>query len=219
MKAVSVLVALLLFVTSSFAQDWSTLIPVVSKHVGRVEIQKSGALGICSAVVFEIDANGFAHALTAAHCVDRTPTERIDVTVNGRSAVTIHSNNILDLAILRFRARGEVPIQLAKASPEKGVPVAVIGYAFGVEDVVSQFGHIAQRFNRETKTLWMDVVLIFGDSGGPLVDYQGHLVGIDSRIYSGGPNGQMAHIGAAVPVEQIADFIDDFRDKQPKEKK
>jgi S1-C subfamily serine protease len=219
MKAVFVLVTLLLFVAPVSAQDWSALIPVISRHVGRVEIQKGGATGVCSSVVFEIDKHGFAHAMTAAHCVDRTPTERIDVTVNGRNAVTIHSNNILDLAILRFRAKDEVPIQLARVSPVQGAHVAIVGFAFGVEELVAQFGYVAQTLNRETKALWINADLIFGDSGGPLIDYAGKLIGINSRIYTGGPNGQMAHIGAAVPIEQIADFIDDFRDIQANREK
>jgi S1-C subfamily serine protease len=219
MKVPSLLAATLLLASFALAQDWSPLIPIISKHVGRVEIQKGGQSGVCSSVVFEVDKEGFAHAMTAAHCVDRQPTERIDVTVNGRNAVPIHSNAILDLAILRFRARGEVPIQLATTSPVQGSHVAIVGFAFGVEELVAQFGYVAQSYNRETKALWINADLIFGDSGGPLIDHTGKLIGINSRIYTGGPNGQMAHIGAAVPVESIADFIDDFRDKQPKDKK
>jgi S1-C subfamily serine protease len=219
MKVPVLFATTLLIASFALAQDWSPLIPVISKHVGRVEIQKGGQTGICSSVVFEIGKDGFAHALTAAHCVNREPTERIDVTVNGRNAVPIHSNNILDLAILRFRAKDEVPIPLAPASPVQGSHVAIVGFAFGVEDLVTQFGYVAQTLNHETKAIWINADLIFGDSGGPLVNHLGQLVGINSRIYTGGPNGQMAHIGAAVPVEQIADFIEDFRDHQRKDKK
>lgn len=213
MRMLCVWIALLIAVPAS-AQEWQTVVPAAAVHLGRVEIQKAGDTGVCSSVVFEIDKDGFAHALTAAHCVDRQPNERIDVTVNGRNAVAIHSNSILDLAILRFRARGETPIAMATVSPKAGAQVAVIGYAFGVEELVHQFGYIAQQFNRESKSMWINIDLIFGDSGGPLVDMQGRLIGINSRIYSGGLTGQMAHIGAAVPIEALLDFIDDFRDKQ-----
>lgn len=191
--------------------DWVSLVPTVAKSVPRVEIQRGGDSGVCSAVVFDVDRYGYAHALTAGHCVQRaSESERIDLTVNGRTAVTLHSNSILDLAILKFRAKDDVAIVLAPDLPAAGTEVAIVGYAFGVEEIVAQFGHIAQKYNRETKTTWVNADLIFGDSGGSLVDAQGRLVGINSRIYSGGMLGQMAHMGAVVTVDQIRDYIDNF---------
>jgi S1-C subfamily serine protease len=190
---------------------WADLVPTVQKSVPRVEIAKASGQGVCSAVVVEIDKDGFAIAVSAAHCYERQPTERMDVTANGRNAVVVHTNNILDLAIIRFRAREELPITLAPKSPQTGERVAAVGYGFGIEELAFQYGHVSQRTNRETKSIWLDLVALFGDSGGGIVDAEGRLVGITSRIYSGGMMGQMAHITAAVPIEQVADFLDDFR--------
>lgn len=188
--------------------DWPTLVPSVTKSVPRVEIAKNGTQGVCSAVVFLVDADGFAHALTAGHCVQKTSeSERIDLTVNGRTAVATHSNGILDLAVLKFRAKDDVPITLAPDMPAAGSEVAIVGYAFGVEEIVTQYGRIAQKFNRESKTTWINADIIFGDSGGAAVDDQGRLVGINSRIYFNGP----AHIGAVVTVDQISDYLDAYR--------
>jgi len=188
--------------------DWAALVPSIVKSVPRVEIAKGGQTGVCSAVVFLVDADGFAHALTAGHCVQKqNDSERIDLTVNGRTAVVTHSNQILDLAILKYRAKDDQPIQLAPDMPKAGSQVAVLGYAFGVEELVTQYGFIAQSFNRESKTTWINADLIFGDSGGPAVDAQGRLVGINSRIYYNGP----AHIAAVVTVDALADYLDAYR--------
>lgn len=186
---------------------WADLVPQVNKSVPRVEIQKSGTAGVCSAVVFLVDGDGFAHALTAGHCVQKSSeTERIDLTVNGRTAVVTASNSILDLAVLKFRRRDETPILLAASVPKAGTQVAVVGYAFGVEELVTQFGYIAQSYNRESKTTWINADLIFGDSGGPALDHEGKLVGINSRIYYQGP----AHIAAVVTVDALRDYLDAY---------
>jgi serine protease DegQ len=168
-------------------------------------------------VVFEI-VDGKASALTAAHCVEHQPTDQFDLTVNDKHAEVQVTNRILDLAIITFRARGESTILLATAAPAKGAEVAILGYAFGVEEIVAQFGRVAQPYNKETKALWINADLIFGDSGGALIDADGRLVGINSRIFTGGPFGQMAHIGGAVPLNAIEDFIDHYR-KTKKDRK
>ena len=200
--------------------DWVALVPTVSKHVPRIEISKGGETGVCSAVVFEVDKDGYGHALTAAHCVERaSDTERIDITVNGRNGVTVARNNILDLAILKFRARSETAITIASTGPLAGAEVAAIGYGFGIEEFAVQFGHIAQPLNRETKAMWVDLTALMGDSGGPIVNAQGELIGITSRIYAGGMLSQMAHITAAVPLDSLRDFIDSYQAERAKERK
>ena len=192
--------------------DWVALMPQAAAHVPRVEIQKGGEKSLCSAVVFDIDKDGFASALTAAHCVEHQPNEKIDITVNGRNAVALHSNALLDLAIVRFRAKHETAIQVAQDEPKAGTEVAILGYAFGVEEIAAQFGHISQAVNRESKTTWVNVDLIFGDSGGALIDSEDRLVGINSRIYTGGMLGQSSHMGAVVTVTQIRDYLDAYAD-------
>ena len=199
--------------------DWMTLFPTLEAHIPRVEIQTGDSKGICSSVVFDVDAEGMASALTAGHCVEHEPTSKFDLTLNDRHATVVAVNRLLDLAIVRFRAHKEKAIVMASESPLTGAEVAIVGYAFGVEELVAQFGRVAQTRNRETKAMWINVDLIFGDSGGPVIDGDGRLVGISSRIYSGGQSGQMAHLGAAVRIEAIRDFVDDYKDRLKKEKK
>jgi S1-C subfamily serine protease len=174
--------------------------------------------GACSGVVVLID-DGWAYALTAAHCVTHEPTEHFDLTANDRHATAVDFNTILDLAIIKFRAHKEQAIVIAPSMPPAGTDITVIGYAFGVEDLVLQFGKIAQSYNRETKSVWFDVSTIFGDSGGAVVDDQGRLLAITSKIYNGGLYGQSAHISAAVPLDAVRDFMEDFLNKLKKENK
>lgn len=201
------------FTVMAAAQDLSTAVKGLDASIQRVTLQTKQGGGTCSCVVFDITPDGRAHALTAAHCVDH---EDINITVSGRSARSMISNRILDLAIVQFRpASGTQTIVLAPTTPPAGSATIAAGYAFGVEEIVYQFGHIAQPYNRETKSLWLNMDIIFGDSGGAILDSQGRLVGVTSAIFSNGP----AHIGIAVPIESVHDFIEEYRDQLKKEQK
>lgn len=194
------------------AADWVALIPQVDQSIAKVEIDKAGRKGICTAVPFNREADGMMAAFTAAHCVDHQPSERIDLTVSDRTAYVVDYNKIIDIAIVRYRPRsGEVPIPIAKELPKPGEEVMIVGYPFGVERVGRQFGHVSQH-NKETKTTWLDVNLIFGDSGGAAVNAAGELVGVNSAIVSEGP----AHVGMVVTVEQLQDYVDYYRSRYVK---
>lgn len=207
-----------LLLALSLTADWTTIVPAVSASVPRLEMKHGESHGSCSGAVVLVE-DGWAYALTAAHCVNHEPTERFDLTVNDRHATAVDFNTILDLAIVKFRAHHEQAVGLAATAPKLGADVAVVGYAFGVAELVVQFGHVAQVFNKESKAIWLDAMTIFGDSGGLVMDADGHLVAITSRIYSGGLVGQSAHISAAVPLDAVKDFLDDFRERLKKEKK
>ncbi len=207
----TVLLALALLTPSA---DWTA----IGKAIPRLVLHTGDTTGTCSSVVVLLE-DGWAYALTAAHCVAHAPTDRVDLTANDRHATVEKVNTILDLAIVKFRAHQEPAIVLAPAMPPAGAEVTVIGYAFGVEDLVLQFGRIAQSYNRETKRVWFDVATIFGDSGGAVVDDQGRLLAITSAIVNGGLSGQSAHLSAAVPIAAVKDFLDDFTQTLKKEKK
>src|SRR5688572_2886127 len=105
---------------------WIAVLPQAEKSVSRVEIQKADKTYVCTAVVLRVE-DGYALAASAAHCYDRQPTERVDITVDGRNAVVVASNSILDLALVRFRARSEPAIPMAPTSPPRGSMVAILG--------------------------------------------------------------------------------------------
>ncbi len=192
------------------APDWTPLAGQLHRSVFRVVMQNAQGAGVCSAVVFDLTPDGRAHAITAAHCVTTEPSQRLDVTVDGRTARTMVSNSILDLAVVQFRPNGLTQtVLLAPVTPPPGTPTMAAGYAFGVEEIVYQFGYVAQTRNKDTKALWLNMDIIFGDSGGGIFDAEGRLVGVTSFVFSRGP----AHIGGAVSVEDVRAFLDDYRDR------
>jgi S1-C subfamily serine protease len=182
--------------------DWVPVVKAVEKGVPRIEIAVGDVEGICSGVVINKDS-GFV--LTAAHCVEgENPALTVAITVNDRHAEIARVNRKLDLAVVRTSLRpGDTEVAIAEKSPPAGEEVAVIGYAFGVAKLTAQFGRVAQSYNDETKTIWLDASVIPGNSGGAIIDAAGRLVGLTSRIYYSGPSS----MGAAIPVEQIEDFV------------
>lgn len=109
-----------------------------------------------------------------------------------------------DLAVLRVEARGLQPITFADpASVQIGDIVLAVGDPFGVgqtvtQGIVSATGRNRVGINTFENFIQTDAAINPGNSGGALVDTSGHLVGINTAIYSrsGGSQG----IGFAIPV-------------------
>lgn len=201
MTGVPAVLMAMVIITATVTTDWALVIRPALQQVPRLEILADGAEkpGICSGVVLNTAA-GFL--LTAAHCVTGDP-DKLSVTVNGRHAEIARVNRLLDLAVIRFTVKGEQAMTLAPETPPIGTEVAVIGYGFGIDKLAVQFGHVAQSLNAETKTLWLNAEVLGGNSGGAVIDNQGRLIGMTSRVYYT----TASSMGAAIPVEQIADFV------------
>ena len=109
-----------------------------------------------------------------------------------------------DLAVLRIEAKGLQPITFADpASVQIGDIVLAVGDPFGVgqtvtQGIVSATGRNRLGINTFENFIQTDAAINPGNSGGALVDASGHLVGINTAIYSrsGGSQG----IGFAIPV-------------------
>jgi S1-C subfamily serine protease len=198
-------VLLVVLQAPTFAQpDWATIIQPAFKQVVRLEISIDGAEpGRCSGVVVDRDAG---HVVTAAHCVDRKPTESIAITANGRHAEVVKINSLLDLAVLRTKLKDDAAITLAAVTPPPGTPIAIIGFAYGDPDVMAQFGYVSQTKNNLTKLVLLNADVIGGDSGGAAIDAQGRLVAINSQVYPWYSSG----LAGSVSIEQIREFAEDF---------
>jgi S1-C subfamily serine protease len=85
--------------------DWAAIIKPAAKQVPRLEILAAGATspGICSGVV--INKSG-GYVLTAAHCLG-DEHRNTSITVNGRHALIVRSNRLLDLAVVRTELKDE----------------------------------------------------------------------------------------------------------------
>lgn len=186
------MIALLLLL----ALGWPDVLPTVEPAVQRLTMaNKDNEGGTCSAVIFKA-----GYALTAAHCVDGD----YDFVIGGRAASVERSNRILDLAVVKFLSRTtDGSVVLALKTPSKGTEIAALGFAFGKKDLHSQFGYIANEKDEDGYVV-LNMDIIFGDSGGIIFDKKGRLIGITSAIQNQGP----AHLGLAIPVETVREFIE-----------
>ncbi len=143
--------------------------------------------------------------LTNHHVVEAA--DEIEVALaDGRTlpANVVGTDPETDLAVIRVDAR-DLPAITFGRSDQLGVGdvVLAIGNPFGVgqtvtQGIVSALGRNHLGINTFENFIQTDASINPGNSGGALVDIDGHLVGVNSAIYSrtGSSNG----IGFAIPV-------------------
>lgn len=165
---------------------------------------------------FIIDKNGIV--VTNNHVVDKA--EKISVVLSDGSeyeAELVGTDPKTDIAVLRVEAERDLPTVPWGNSDEAEVGDwgVAIGNPFGFGGTVTA-GIISAR-GRSINAgpyddfLQIDASINRGNSGGPLFDQTGHVIGVNTAIYS--PSGVNAGIGFAIPSNQaqriVADLLDD----------
>jgi len=145
------------------------------------------------------------YILTNNHVIEEA--DQIEVVLNdGRksSAQVIGTDPETDLAILKVDL-AELPVITLGNSDElqTGDPVLAIGNPFGVgqtvtSGIVSALGRTQLGINTFENFIQTDAAINPGNSGGALVDTHGHLMGINTAIYS--RSGGSMGIGFAIPT-------------------
>ena len=146
------------------------------------------------------------YILTNFHVIDGA--DEIEVAHDdGRKykARVVGSDPESDLAVLRIPADHKLPVITFGSSDtlRVGDVVLAIGNPFGVgqtvtSGIVSALGRSHLGINTFENFIQTDAAINPGNSGGALVDYNGHLVGINTAIYS--QSGGSMGIGFAIPV-------------------
>ncbi|MEW6291983.1 MAG: Do family serine endopeptidase [Pseudomonadota bacterium] len=164
------------------------------------DTQRQSGLG--SGVV--VSADGLV--LTNNHVVESA--DEIEIAFHdGRKAKAklVGSDPESDLAVLRIAdSQPLTPITFAQAESLRiGDVVLAIGNPFGVgqtvtSGIVSALGRTHLGINTFENFIQTDAAINPGNSGGALVDSNGHLVGINTAIYS--QSGGSMGIGFAIPV-------------------
>ena len=169
--------------------------------------QRNSGLG--SGVI--VSPNGYI--LTNFHVIEAA--DDIQVSLNdGKTykAKVIGSDPESDLAILQIKAE-KLPAITFGQMENLGVGdvVLAIGNPFGVGQtvtmgIVSALGRSHLGINTFENFIQTDAAINPGNSGGALVDTNGHLVGINTAIYSrtGGSHG----IGFAIPVSSVRNIME-----------
>jgi Do/DeqQ family serine protease len=145
------------------------------------------------------------YILTNNHVIEEA--DQIEVVLNdGRrsAAQVIGTDPETDLAILKVGLT-ELPVITLGNSDllQIGDPVLAIGNPFGVgqtvtSGIVSALGRTQLGINTFENFIQTDAAINPGNSGGALVDTQGHLMGINTAIYS--RSGGSMGIGFAIPT-------------------
>ena len=186
---------------SPFAND-----PFFSHFFGQGQFQsrprESQSLG--SGVI--VEAGGVI--LTNRHVIEGATDVRIALSDGREFAVDVVIEDAqTDLAVLRVRVPGDVKfpaITFANSdSLEVGDLVLAIGNPFGVgqtvtSGIVSALARTGVERSDYEFFIQTDAAINPGNSGGALVDMNGHLVGINTAIYS--QSGGSVGIGFAIPA-------------------
>ena len=173
--------------------------PALGQFFGNREPNQQG---IGSGVIVSPDGI----LLTNNHVVEQAGD--IDVRLaDGRElrAEVVGTDPETDLAVLRIQARRLPAITLGRSQELRvGDVLLAIGNPFNVGQtvtagIVSALGRNGLGLSTFESFIQTDAAINPGNSGGALVDVRGHLVGINTAIYSrnGGSNG----IGFAIPTE------------------
>lgn len=175
----------------------------------RPEGQPRRNSGLGSGVI--VSPNGYI--LTNFHVIERA--DDIQVSLNdGKTykAKVIGSDPESDLAILQIKADKLPAITFGQMdSLRVGDVVLAIGNPFGVGQtvtmgIVSALGRSHLGINTFENFIQTDAAINPGNSGGALVDSQGHLVGINTAIYS--RSGGSLGIGFAIPVSSARSIME-----------
>jgi serine protease Do len=159
---------------------------------------------------FVIDENGYI--VTNHHVI--SDADKIVVTFqNGEklNAKLIGQDAKTDLALIKVEAAHKLPFVTFGDSDKARIGdwVLAIGNPFGLggtatAGIVSARGRDIQNGPYDDY-LQIDAPINPGNSGGPVFDVTGHVIGINTAIYS--PNGGNIGIGFAIPSDQAASVI------------
>ncbi|QJR16366.1 trypsin-like peptidase domain-containing protein [Usitatibacter palustris] len=176
--------------------------PVFQRFFGeRFQVPPETQLSLGSGVI----VSGDGYILTNDHVVEGVTD--IQVTLHdGRTvpAKVVGLDPDTDLAVVRVTAQGLTPITFGQSDQTRvGDVVLAIGDPFSVGQtvtmgIVSAVGREIGSANPFGSFIQTDAAINPGNSGGALVDVSGHLIGINTLIFS--RSGGYQGIGFAIPV-------------------
>ena len=145
------------------------------------------------------------HILTNNHVIEEADDIEVVLTDGRRTAAkVIGTDPDTDLALLKI-SLDKLPVIVLGQSEQLqvGDVVLAIGNPFGVgqtvtSGIVSALGRNQLGINTFENFIQTDAAINPGNSGGALVDVNGHLMGINTAIYS--RSGGSMGIGFAIPV-------------------
>jgi len=183
---------------------------IVDYFAGRLHDVPAG-----SGSGFVWDRDG--HVVTNFHVIAEAQT--LTVTMHDQKtyqASVVGAEPRKDIAVLHIDAPAEalvpVPHYTGRFDVQVGEKVIAIGNPFGLDQtlttgVVSALGRQVEGIGGVTirQMIQTDAAINPGNSGGPLLDSSGHLIGMNTMIFS--RSGASAGIGFAVPAQTISRVV------------
>jgi serine protease Do len=152
---------------------------------------------------FVIDPRGYI--VTNNHVVDHADKVTVIFQDGGRHpAKVVGRDEKTDLALLKIKSNGHLPyVDWGNSNDVRvGDWVVAVGNPFGLggtvtAGIVSAIGRNISNEGPYDDFLQVDAPINRGNSGGPTFDLSGHVIGINTAIYS--PSGGSVGIGFAIP--------------------
>ena len=160
---------------------------------------------------FIIESNGLI--LTNAHVVEGATTIYVTLTDKREfKAKLLGMDKRTDVAVVKIDTRDLPKLPLGDSSRVRvGEWVLAIGSPFGLENTVT--AGIVSAKSRDTGDylpfIQTDVAVNPGNSGGPLLNTAGHVIGINSQIFS--RSGGYMGISFAIPIDEAMRVADQLR--------
>ena len=164
---------------------------------------------------FFITADGYA--VTNNHVVDKAKSLEVK-TDDGKTydAKVIGADPRTDIALIKVDGRNDFPyVKLAEAAPRIGDWVVAVGNPFGLGGTVTA-GIVSAR-GRDIGSgpyddfIQIDAPVNKGNSGGPTFDMEGHVIGVNTAIFS--PSGGSVGIAFDIPSETVKTVVAQLKDK------
>ena len=177
----------------------------------REQVQEQPFQGLGSGVIIDAD-NGYV--VTNNHVID-SATEILVTLKDGRQfdATVVGTDKRSDIALLKIKDGEDLTeIPIGKSSALRvGDFVVAIGNPFGLgqtvtSGIVSALDRSGLGIEEVENFIQTDAAINPGNSGGALVDTRGHLIGINTAIYS--RSGGSMGIGFAIPVNTAKEVME-----------
>jgi serine protease Do len=163
---------------------------------------------------FFISADGYA--VTNNHVVDRA--SNVQVTADDGKTYTarvIGTDPRTDLALIKVDGRSDFPyVALSETAPRIGDWVLAVGNPFGLGGTVT--AGIVSANGRDIGAgpyddfIQIDAPVNRGNSGGPTFDVNGHVIGVNTAIFS--PSGGNVGIAFAIPASVVSSVVKQLRE-------
>jgi len=185
------------------------------------------SFGSGSGVVVRVDAE-WAYAITNRHVLDGNTRVEYSVKldenhfpdtreISGDDVEVVGSDELTDIAVIRFRVPDGVEIEPAEFADSDEVEIGEMVVALGnplelnnsvSQGIVSALNRDISDANRIEQLLQTTAVINPGNSGGPLVNLDGRIVGINNAIATN--TGQWSGVGFAIPsntARRVGDLL------------